>query len=810
MKIIGRNLAFLLLFSIAFTTSPAFSAEPENKNILLITLDTTRADHIGCYNDNLMFTPNIDKLGNDGVIYENCYSNIPVTLPAHASMLTGKHPFVMNVRNNGWYTLRNEHETITEFLKKKDFHTFAVISSYVLSSKFGLSQGFDTYDDSLDVGEMNVTQSSQIPADKVFNKFKILLNKTGNKKFFGWVHFYDPHTPYSPPGKYGDRFKKDPYLGEIAYMDLYIGKITRLLKDKGLLDNTIIIIAGDHAEDKGEHQEFGHGIFCYDVTLRVPLIIWNGPGLPKGKRVSSRAKLTDIYHAIKSFSGTTPGIKDRRHLLASAKGLANDDRDLYFESLYAKEHMGWSPLTGIISDEFKYISLPEPELYDLKKDPNETKNLFNRKKNIAEMLDSKLRLFYSNRTRINKSGKRELSKRDREHLSSLGYISSFKKSNKKIDPKTGVRFLARLRDIKTDVANGKIASAEKDLKKLFFSRNRIDTIHAYEVFDALYRKKGDDKNLLKFRELAVKDFPESQEFTDLLANSYFVERRFSDAEQVCKNILTRNEKNTQAIIMLGKIHINRRNFSKAMSMFVRAEKIEPMNYSIKRNIALALRMMRRDQDAIKILEKISGNREFRSNPDNIKLLSDVSIQLLNTGAGGKGLALLKELISLHPDDPSVYVSYGHILSKMRKQSEALAYYKKALEKDPENAAAHNKAGVSNLMIFMEKRDPALLDKANESFSRSISLDPGIAEAYSGRGTVNIFLKNIDQAIKDLDIALKLAPGLVDVYFNLGILYLRIGNKDKANKIFTECKDRFYQKFKPGQKKRIDNLIIESS
>ncbi|MCK4889504.1 MAG: sulfatase-like hydrolase/transferase, partial [Candidatus Aminicenantes bacterium] len=648
-----------------------FPAESGKMNILLITLDTTRADHIGCYNDNLKFTPNIDKLGNEGIIYENCYSNIPVTLPAHASMLTGKHPFIMNVRNNGWYTLGNEYETITEFLKKKNFHTFAVISSYVLASKFGLSQGFDTYDDSLDVGEMNVTQSSQIPADKVFNKFKILINKAGNKKFFGWVHFYDPHTPYSPPGKYGDKFKKDPYLGEIAYMDLYIGKITRLLKDKGLLDNTIIIIAGDHAEDKGEHQEFGHGIFCYDVTLRVPLIIWNGPGLPKGKRVNSRAKLTDIYQAVKSLSGSQSGNEDHPFLLSSAKRLTNDNRDLYFESLYAKEHMGWSPLTGIISNEFKYISLPEPELYDLKNDPGETENLFSRKKNIAEMLDKKLSLFYSKKSGINTSGKRELSKSDREHLSSLGYISSFKKSSKKIDPKAGIKYLARLRDIRADVSRGKIASAEKELKKLFFSRDRIDTIHAYEVFDALYRKKGDKNNLLKFRELAVKDFPESQEFTDLLANSYFAEHRFNDAERVCEDILHRNERNTQAIIMLGKIQVKTGNFSEALFMFNKAEKIEPMNFSIKRNIALVLRMMKRNPEAIIILDKISGNKEFRNNQDNIKLLSDISMQLLNTGAGAKALSLLKELISLHPDDPSVYTSYGHILSKMRKHSEAL-------------------------------------------------------------------------------------------------------------------------------------------
>ncbi|MCK5005435.1 MAG: tetratricopeptide repeat protein, partial [Candidatus Aminicenantes bacterium] len=504
------------------------------------------------------------------------------------------------------------------------------------------------------------------------------------------------------------------------------------------------------------------------------------------------------------------GNEDHPFLLSSAKRLTNDNRDLYFESLYAKEHMGWSPLTGIISNEFKYISLPEPELYDLKNDPGETENLFSRKKNIAEMLDKKLSLFYSKKTGINTSGKRELSESDREHLASLGYISSFKKSSKKIDPKAGIKYLARLRDIRADVSRGKIASAEKELKKLFFSRDRIDTIHAYEVFDALYRKKGDNENLLKFRELAVKDFPESQEFTDLLANSYFAEHRFNDAERVCEDILHRNERNTQAIIMLGKIQVKTGNFSEALFMFNKAEKIEPMNFSIKRNIALVLRMMKRNPEAIIILDKISGNKEFRSNPDNIKLLSDLSMQLLNTGAGAKALSLLKELISLHPDDPSVYTSYGHILSKMRKHSEALNYYRIALKKNPDHAPAHNKSGVSYLMLFMEKRDSELLTTAAGNFSKAISLDPELAESYSGRGTANIFLKNMDQAEKDLEIALKLNPGLLDVYFNLGIIYMRSGLKEKANKVFNECKKRFYPTLRPAQKKRLDNLIRESN
>jgi len=787
---------------------PALIISGEGKNILLITLDTTRADHIGCYNERLNVTPNINKLGNQGVIYENCYSNTPLTLPAHASMLTGKHPFVMDVRNNGWYTLDSNRKTITGLLKKRGYFTFAVISSYVLASKFGLSRDFDIYDDSLNVGEPMVTQSSQIPAHKVFNKFRIHLSKTGGKKFFGWVHFYDPHIPYSPPGEYKKRFEKDPYLGEIAYMDLYVGKVMDELKKKGLLDSTTIIIAGDHGEDKGEHGEFSHGIFCYDVSLKVPLIIWNGAGLKSGRRVKTLVKLTDIYQAISELSGPG-GVGGDSFLLTSARGEETVHRNLYFESLYAKEQMGWAPLTGMISGDYKYISLPEPELYNLKKDPGETSNIFNTEKETARRIDKKLSLFYRRNSGVASRGKRKLSREDEANLASLGYISSFKKSDKQIDPKTGVRYLNKLRAIRTAVSEGKLSSAERDLKKLFFSRERIDTIHAYEIFDALYRRKKDEKNLLKFREMAVRDFPQSMEFANLLANSYFLKGRMDDAEKVSRNILKKFEDNTQAIILLGKIHIVKKEYAAALSEFRKAEAIEPMNFEIKRKIARALRSAGRRAEAVRLLEKISGNTRFRSNPDNIGLLTGVALQMFNTGAGEKGLSLLDQLISIHRNRPEPLITTGTILSKMKRDEEALKFFSKSIGISGKNSLAFSKRGVSQLMLFMKKRDPLLLDSAIRDFSTAISLNPGLAEAYSGRGTAYIFKKRSPKAVKDLERALELDPRLVDVYFNLGIIYLQSGRKDKARRLFLQCREIFSRTLRPAQLKRLDNLLRES-
>ena len=590
---------------------------------------------------------------------------------------------------------------------------------------------------------------------------------------------------------------------------MIIGKITGLLKEKGLLMNTTIIIAGDHGEDKGEHREFGHGIFCYDNTLRVPLIIWNGDGLPGGKKVRTLVKLTDIFDAVSELSGQKKGER-KSVLIRSAGGSEDNDRDLYFESLYAKEEMGWSPLTGIISGGFKYISLPVPELYELGNDPEEKRNLFEKKKTLARELDGKLGLFYSRNSGMKKSGQRELSEKDRAHLETLGYISSFKRSKNEIDPKEGVRYLDRLRDIRSRVSRGELSSAERDLRKLFFSKDRIDSIHAYEIFDALFRKKKDLENLIKFHELAVRDFPQSREFLNLLAQSYFTANRLDDAESACRSLLSLNSTSTQALVMLGKISVSRGKFQEALESFQKAAGIEPKNYGIKRNMAFVLSRMGRNADSLKILDSVSGEPDIKKNRDNIDLLTGISMQLFNSGSGRKAIQLLNELAVLHPGNPPLLVSLGILHSKMRMHEEALKYISEAMAADPGYAEAYNKAGVVNLMMFMEKRDRSNLLNAEGLFSKAVSLNPDIAESYSGRGTVRVLLNKTGPAVNDLEKALELDPGLLDVYFNLGILYLRQGEKVKARELFIKCRELFSGTLTPDQKKRLDSLIAESA
>ncbi len=796
----------------AFLFQPVYSTPKNNINVLVITLDTTRADHIGCYNGSYSNTPNIDKLGKEGIIFENCFTHVPITLPAHVSLFTGKYPANVNVRNNGRYFLSQEHETVAEMLKKKDFYTFAVISSYVLVSKFGLSQGFDKYDDSLDVMKLSIGLNSQIPADKVFNKFKLLLGEAGKENFFGWVHFYDPHTPYAPPGDYSKKFKKDLYMGEIAYMDEYIGKMVKELKNRKLYDNTIIIIVGDHGEDKGEHKEYGHGMFCYDNVLKVPLIIVNSRLIDGEKRVQKKVFLTDIFPTIADLFHIKieKNIHGKSLLPVMLKKGNISDRPVFFESMVGKEEMGWAPLTGLIDNWFKYISLPIPELYDLKKDPFEQNNIFSKNKELARKMDDKLASFYKTNIGVAASGKRELSEKDIKHLTTLGYISTFKKSKvKNIDPKTGFKYMDKLRDIMAILDRGEVNKAERELKKIFFSKDRIKIIHSYKLFEDIYKKKKDREKLLFYQELAVKDFPENENVKFTLANSYFNDYKLDKAKLLCEDILRKNNKSTQALVLLGKIYLDEKDFSKSLNKFREASLIEPKNIGIKKNMIFLYLKMGESINALQILNNIADDDEIKRNPDNVDLFVYLSRQFLKTGEHEKGIKFLNETIKYTGQNPKLYTSLGNLCFRVKKLNEAFGYYNKALELDKNHAPALNGLGILFMTASNTEKDISKLRKAYQYFENAIQADAGYAEAYAGRGTANIFLKNPDLAISDLEKALELNPTLIDVYFNLGIIYLRMNNKKKANDLFQLCKERFFNRLKRVQKNRLERLIKDS-
>jgi len=359
---------------------------PDTPSVLILSLDTTRPDSLSCYGGAGAATPNLDRLAQEGVLYERAYTSAPLTLPAHASLLSGLYPVRHGVRNNGRGALSSDVDTLAEVARAAGYQTAAFVGSVVLDADFGLDQGFDVYDAPLPDPE---SPHSDRPAEEIVDAALAWLDgRKESRPFFMLLNFYDPHTPYQPEDFVEGQLKRN-YLGEVRDMDAQIGRLLDDLRADGTLANTIVIAVGDHGEAFGELREWGHSVFCYDTTLRIPLIVrWHEtkPNRPAYQRSQELVSIVDLFPTLAGELGwTVPGDID---------GLdAQDDlehRGLYFESYYGMISFGWSPIAGWLDPSGKYIHSADPEFYHLPSDPGELANLIDTKPDEAERLTAAL------------------------------------------------------------------------------------------------------------------------------------------------------------------------------------------------------------------------------------------------------------------------------------------------------------------------------------------------------------------------------------------------------------------------------------
>lgn len=356
--------------------APGAAPRPERPNVVLITLDTTRADRIGAYGYAAAATPHLDRLARDGVRFAQALSPVPLTLPAHASVMTGRNPYGHGVRNNGYFVLGTDVPTLAERFAAAGYDTAAFVSSFVLDRQFGLARGFAHYDDALDPprgtgnslelerrGDRTVAAASAWLAARV---------SAPDTPYFLWVHLYDAHEPYDPPAAFRSRFEHR-YDGEIAFQDALVGDLLARI-GYGAPRTPLVVVAGDHGESLGDHGESTHGLFVYDSALRVPLIIaW--PGVLAPRVVAPAVTLADVAPTVTALASLPPLADIHGESLAPVlDGEAGAPRGLYAETYFPQFFMGWAPLRSIRDGRWKYIDAPEPELYDVDADPGETTN----------------------------------------------------------------------------------------------------------------------------------------------------------------------------------------------------------------------------------------------------------------------------------------------------------------------------------------------------------------------------------------------------------------------------------------------------
>ncbi len=471
-----RRLILILTALSALHAAAQTPAKPP-LNVVLITIDTLRADHVGCYGYKQIKTPNIDGLAADGVRFERAFAVVPVTLPSHSSMLTGTYPMLSGMHDFSGNKLSPLQPTLAAVLKQAGYQTGAVIASAVLDSRFGLNQGFDFYYDHFDFNRLDEANLDEMerPGNVVADVALDWLAKNSQKKFFLWMHLYDPHFPYHPSEPYSREYAAQPYDGEIAFADEQVGRLLRFLKENGIYRNTVIVLCGDHGESLGEHGEKTHGFFIYNATMHVPLII-RLPENAAARTVADPVSLVDLTPTVLSAVGLEiPSQVQGRSLLPELRGdLAVRDRaerTLYEETFLPRIHFNWSELRGSENTKYHFIDAPRPELYDLAKDPGEVHNLFPEKKAVAGEMRSKLagliRDYSAGKELAEKTG---LDPALMERLKALGYAGFSGGSDPTIssrdlpDPKDRVVTYELISDAIADSQHGRYQVSIEKLK----------------------------------------------------------------------------------------------------------------------------------------------------------------------------------------------------------------------------------------------------------------------------------------------------------------------------------------------------------
>jgi arylsulfatase A-like enzyme/Flp pilus assembly protein TadD len=472
---------------------PIRSGACDGCNVLLITVDTLRSDRVGGFGGRPGLTPNLDRLAARALRLTRAYSSAPLTLPSHTSIMTGLSPPAHGVRTNGLFRLGPDTPTLATVLKQHRYRTGAFVGAFVLDARFGLNRGFDVYDDRY--GEKHAgddTEGAERRAEEVIKPATSWIVES-NARWFAWIHLYDPHEPYRAPEPYASQH--EPYDAEVAYTDAMIGKLLDDLTTAGQLERTLVVVAADHGESLGEHGERTHGVFAYDVTLRVPWLVWARPSIT-GRAFDGPVRLIDLAPTVMDLVGVQrPQNIEGRSVLQAVNGSDTSASVAYFEAMDANLTRNWAPLTGLVSGGYKLIDLPIPELYDLTADPGETANLFARDGERARALTALLR-----NTRAELSARAApaatvtLNAESRQRLQALGYIASSAAPGQRAygdadDPKTLIGASNDLNRALADFKAGSHAEAMAATRAIIGQHPGFTT--AYGVLASMQRDTGD-------------------------------------------------------------------------------------------------------------------------------------------------------------------------------------------------------------------------------------------------------------------------------------------------------------------------------
>ncbi len=612
MRFLPGLLILLLAVGLSATTKPPVShASP---NIILITLDTTRADRMGFLGSERRLTPNLDALAKQSAVFIHAYSQVPLTTPSHAAILTGTYPQFNQVRQLE-APLNPKLPYLPDLLRRGGYKTAAILGSIVFApadNAPGFDRGFSTYDADfhLQTAGEDRYRNAERRAEVVVDHALRWLSQRPPGPFFLWLHFYDPHAPYDPPEPYKNKYSGAPYDGEIAYMDAQVGRFFANLKEKKLYDGAVIAVMADHGEAFGEHGEQYHGVFVYDETIRVPLVIKLPGERFGGTRVGPRVGLVDVAPTLLQEAGVAPPAtmqgKSLLPLMEASDEKSWGNRKIYSESEYAKVAFNWSPLFAWRADKYLYVAAPERELYDQEADPAATRNLVSARKAVADTLLSQLSAFQkgtSSRGDINPG----VGKHGAESLAALGYVASTEVSTWSLDDVGGVDPKQKI-EVANLLHKGLLDSSESDLGQAITELERViqgepNTRMAYLELGRCYRRSKDFQKALPMFRKAAESMPGVGAAQFELARTLVETGKWDEAAPLFERALADNPDEAEWHFDLAVVYERTRRLPEATEQFRATLKLNPSHFRANLLLGRLLGMKGAAREALPFLQK---------------------------------------------------------------------------------------------------------------------------------------------------------------------------------------------------------------
>jgi arylsulfatase A-like enzyme/tetratricopeptide (TPR) repeat protein len=691
-------------------------------NVLLITLDTTRADRIGAYGYAAAETPNLDRLAEEGALFEQTVTPTAFTLPSHSSIMTGLYPPFHGVRLNGGSALADVQTTLAERLTGAGYRCGAVVGAFVIDGRWGLNQGFEHYDDDFEMAPDQRLDLAgvQRPGDRVVDLgLEWLEEGDDGRPFFAWLHFYDAHIPYEPPEPYATHFagrgRSGLYDGEIAYVDFQVGRVFDWLAARGLTETTIVVVVGDHGESLGDHGEKEHGYYIYGATVRVPLIIKApGSGL-RGVRVQQLVRTIDVLPTILDLTDVDPPqpLHGASLVPLMRDPAGGEPRLAYSESMSVHLQYGWSALYGLRTSNEKFIDAPRAELYDLARDPSETDNEFARRPERAQELRDRLaRLRAEIEVGAPETQEANLDQETLGMLAALGYVggaTAAPEGTNLADPKDKLHLFESVGYASHLITGEDYEGAAEVLEIVLGEDPEIP--QAKLMLATVFRQLGRNEDAKAILDPYLRDNPDNTVALVTMAGILSDEDRMDEVLALAKRVLAVDDRNTQAWELVAGVYMKANDHRQALSALEKAVEIQPKLTRPRLNLAVAyMGLGRLDQAEPELDQIIADHPKFPLAHYHLGLLYE------EQGRLAEARAAYAEEVELYPSSVLARFNLGNLLFRLGDAEAAEREMRVLITEAPETAKPY--LFLARVLLDQEKDLPEVERLARAGLQRS--------------------------------------------------------------------------------------------